>query len=195
MGRVLLGGFVGGMVIFMWGAVAHMALPIGEMGLRQLPEETALIEPMRSTITESGLYFFPGMDRSHTPSESELAAWEAKIKEGPSGLLLVHPRGGEAMSPRQLGTEFATDVVAALLAGFLLTYVRAGYAGRVAFVMLLGVFGFVTISVPYWNWYGFPFDFTAAEGIDQLVGWTLAGLVLAAIVRPASAPAAAPDVA
>ena len=51
------------------------------------------------------------------------------------------------------------------------------------FVTLLGVFGFLTISVPYWNWYGFPADFTAAEAIDQSVGWLLAGLVLAGIIR------------
>ncbi len=61
---------------------------------------------------------------------------------------------------------------------------RRAIAGRVLFVTLLGIFGFATVSVPYWNWYGFPTDFTLAEAIDHVVGWFLAGLVLAAIVRP-----------
>ena len=32
MNRILLGGVVGGMVIFGWGFVAHVVLPIGGMG-------------------------------------------------------------------------------------------------------------------------------------------------------------------
>lgn len=108
----------------------------------------------------------------------------AKIQQGPTGILVIHPEGAEAMSPKQLGTELATNVVSALLAAWLLSKVASGFTGRVLFVTLLGVFGFITISVPYWNWYGFPTDFTTAEGIDQVVGWFLAGLVLAAIVRP-----------
>ncbi len=120
---------------------------------------------------------------SRQASESEEQVWLEKVKQGPVGVLIVRPSGGEAMSPRQLGTELATNVVSALLAAILLTSVRSGYWGRVLFVTLLGVFGFLTISVPYWNWYGFPADFTVAESIDQVVGWFLAGLVLAAIVR------------
>ena len=42
----------------------------------------------------------------------------------------------------------------------------------------------MVISVPYWNWYEFPLEFTLAEAIDSVVGWLLAGFVIAAIVRP-----------
>jgi hypothetical protein len=42
----------------------------------------------------------------------------------------------------------------------------------------------VIISVPYWNWYGFPLDFTGAQALEKIIGWFLAGLVLAAIVWP-----------
>jgi hypothetical protein len=57
---------------------------------------------------------------------------------------------------------------------------------RVLLVALMGLFGFVSISISYWNWYGFPTDFTVAEAITEVVGWLLAGLVMAAIVRPLS---------
>jgi hypothetical protein len=187
MGRVVLGGLVAGVVVFFWGAISHMALPLGTIGIRQLPNEEGIIAAFRGSITAPGFYFFPGVDHSKPVSKSEEEMVIAKIKQGPTGVLIVHPEGGEAMSPRQLGTELATNVVAALLAAWLLTNVASGYAGRVLFVTLLGIFGFVTISVPYWNWYGFPIDFTLGEAIDQIVGWFLAGLVLAAIVRPVTA--------
>jgi hypothetical protein len=184
MGRVVLGGLIAGVVVFFWGAASHMALPIGTMGIRQIPNEDAVLAAFRGSITAPGFYFFPGMDHSKPISDSEKATVMAKIKEGPTGVLVIHPEGAEAMSPKQLGTELATNVVSALLAAGLLTYVTAKYIERVLFVTLLGVFGFLTVNVPYWNWYGFPADFIAAELIDQVVGWILAGLVLAAVVRP-----------
>jgi hypothetical protein len=183
MTKVIVGGLVAGLVVFVWGAVSHMALPIGELGIRQIPNEDMVLGALRSTIREPGFYFFPGLDMSKQASQSEQDGWKAKLKEGPAGVLIIQPQGAEAMSPRQLWTELATNSVAALLAALLLTQVRSTYWRRVAFVTLLGIFGFVTISVPYWNWYGFPADFTMAEAIDQVVGWFLAGLVLAAIVR------------
>jgi hypothetical protein len=32
--KVLIGALVAGVVVFFWGAIAHMALPIGTMGIR-----------------------------------------------------------------------------------------------------------------------------------------------------------------
>jgi len=187
MRRVVLGGLLAGVVVFFWGAASHMALPLGTMGVHKIPDEDGMIAAFRGSITEPGFYFFPGIDHSKPVSSSEVEAVYAKIKQGPAGILVIHPEGREAMSPRQLGTELATNVVSALLAAWLLAHVVSGYARRVLFVTLLGVFGFVTVNVPYWNWYGFPTDFTSAEAIDQIVGWFLAGLVLAAIVRPVTA--------
>ena len=114
-----------------------------------------------------------------------MQAWQEKAKQGPVGVLIVRPQGGEGMTPTTLGTELGTNVVSALLAALLLSQVRvgAGYWTRVGFVTLLGVFAFVTVIVPYWNWYSFPADFVATEAIEHVVGWFLAGLVLAAIVR------------
>jgi hypothetical protein len=37
--------------------------------------------------------------------------------------------------------------------------------------------------VPQWNWYGFPGVFTAAQFAVHLVGFFLAGLVMAKFVR------------
>jgi len=188
MSKVVSGGLLAGIVLFFWGAFAHMVLPLGKMGVHRIPSEEPVIGAMRDSIREPGFYFFPGKDMSGEVSESEEQVWQAKVKQGPVGVIIIRPSGGEAMSFRQLGTELATNIVSALLAGFLLTSIRSGYWGRVLFVTLLGVFGFLTISVPYWNWYGFPCDFTIAESIDQVVGWFLAGLVLAGIVRCRKVP-------
>jgi len=37
--KVLVGGVVGGIVLFVWGAVSHMVLPLGEVGIKEMPNE------------------------------------------------------------------------------------------------------------------------------------------------------------
>ena len=54
---------VGGVIVFVWSAVAHVATPLGTMGLKPLPDETRQIASF-TAIPSSGMYFFPGMDRS-----------------------------------------------------------------------------------------------------------------------------------
>ena len=57
-------------------------------------------------------------------------------------------------------------------------------------VMLLGLFAWLSISVSYWNWYQFSNEFTRAEAIDQIGGWLVGGLALAAIVKGPQATSA-----
>jgi hypothetical protein len=190
--RVVLAGILGGILVFNWGYVAHMVLPCGEMGVHMLPDEAAVVAPIRSTVKEPGFYYFPGMEHGSKASESEQKAWLENAKQGPLGVLIVRPQGGEGMTPQMLLTELGTNIVSALLAALLLSQARvgAGYWTRVGLVMSLGLFALVTVVVPYWNWYGFPADFVASEAIEHVVGWFIAGLALAAIVRTPRARAA-----
>jgi hypothetical protein len=183
--RVLNGALAAGIVVFMWGAVAHMFTPLGDMGILPIPNEDNVLRPMSEVVRENGFYFFPGRDRTKPMSKSDEEAWLAKMKKGPTGIMIVQPGGAEMMSPRQLGIEFATGVVAAFLAGIVLMHVHGSYATRVLVVLLMAAFGVVSILVSYWNWFGFPPDYIFGAVVDEVVGWLLGGLVLAAIVRPA----------
>ena len=140
MKRVLIGGIVGGIVVFTWGAFAHMVLPTGEMGIKQIPNEDAVIAAMKSSIQEPGFYFFPGMDMSHKPTEDEQKAWNAKYEAGPTGILVYHASGSTPLSPKQLFTELPSNVSAALLAAFVLSHVAAGFVGNLARFSCRGVF-------------------------------------------------------
>ncbi len=187
MKRILLGGVLGGIAMFVWSAAAHMLLPVGEMGIKILPDEKPVLDVLRSSIHESGFYFFPGMDMSRRATEEEQKAWEAKYEAGPTGILICRPHGAKAFAPSQMLTELASDIAAVLLAAFLLSRMAGGFGMRVLSATLLGPIAWLAISASYWNWYGFPGMYVAGEAIDQTVGWLCAGLVVAAIVKaPAS---------
>jgi hypothetical protein len=190
MKKVAIGALAGGVVMFIWGAFSHMVLPIGKMGLKSLPSEDAVMQALRSAIPEDGLYFFPGLDLSKDPTPEEQSAWESRYRSGPAGLLLFHPQGGAPLEPTQLLTELFSNVLAAAVAAFVASLLAASYGRRAMAIALLGLFAWLSISASHWNWYGFPGDFIFAEGVDQVVGWLLAGLVIARLVPPAGGPGA-----
>src|SRR5262249_32247822 len=121
--RVILAGILGGILVFVWGFVSHMLLPIGEMGVHVLPDENAVVGPIRNTVKASGFYLFPGMDMSGKASESEQQAFAEKAKQGPVGVLVVRPEGREFAMGRLLLTELGTNIVSALIAALVLSQV------------------------------------------------------------------------
>ncbi len=198
--RVLLGGVLAGVVMFLWGAVSHMALGLGDAGIQSLPSEDKVLDAMRENIKDGGFYFFPGEPegtRTGNKVERDAAtkAWTDKFRQGPHGILIYHPEGTEPMSPGQLLIQLVTDIALALVVAFLLGQVASAmkcFIGRVVFVGLIGLITGLAILVPYWNWYGYPANFTIANMVDQVIGFSLGGLVLAAIVKQAAPAGEAP---
>ena len=181
--RIIVAAIVGGLVVFIWSAVSHIVTPLGGMGLSTLPDEARQLESFRS-IPASGMYFFPGIDMKKMSTPEQQKAFDQKMQTGPSGLLIITKGPGEAMSPRQLGSELATNIIAALIAAILVSMMVGAYLKRAFAVALLGAFSIISLLASYWIWYGFPGAYIAGEAITEIVGWLLAGLVIAKIVRP-----------
>ena len=191
--RILIAGIGGGIVLFIWGAVSHMALGVGESAFKPLPNEMAVVSNLKANISEPGMYILPGMDMTHPQTSEEQAAWTAKYKEGPNALIIYNPTGVTPFSPGQLGIELISDILAALIVALMFTWLVPSFSKRVVFAALFGLAAWLSIVVSYWDWYRFPTEFITGELIEQVVGWFIAGLVMAFIVRPkvVSAPAMA----
>jgi len=190
MGRRLLAAIAGGIVVFIWSAMSHMALGLGSAGIRTLPNEERMAQAIRGVVTEPGLYFFPGMDPSRKMTPEEERAWTERYRRGPSGLMIVQPGGRDPMEPTQFVVELLADILAAGVAAFLLAGLGGPLLARAGAVGLLGLFEWADLSVSYWNWYKFPTLYTGAALVEQVVGWTLAGLVMALMLRPRPATTA-----
>ena len=129
MTKILLGGVVGGLVIFFWGFASHMLLPIGEMGLRLIPNEDDVVAALKKDVHEAGLYFVPGRDMSKSPSQEEMQAHMDKITKGPYGFMVIHPNGRDPSLGKRLPIELGTNIVCALLAAILVSQLRPGFIG------------------------------------------------------------------
>ena len=183
---VIAGGILGGLILFAWGGLAHTVLPLGRVGFQSLPHEDVVLPALRQAAPGAGLFFFPGLDLDHATDEA-LAAWAVKYKAGPSGLLIMPEPGTEHENPGQFIRQIGVDLFCGLVAASLLAQCAArSYGARLLFVTVLGLLGSVLITVPFWNWYHFPADFTAATITESVVGFLLAGLAMAKIVKPAT---------
>ena len=186
MKRNLLAAVLGAVIFFAWSAIVHVNPVTAPMGLSLLnDQEDAVIATLRQNVQEPGLYFFPGMDMRKQMTADEQAAWTAKYKAGPTGLLLVQPQGGKPAMTRQLVVGFFTDLLCAIIAAFILANTVGSFFRRVAIVTSLGVFAWLAISMQQWNWYEFPFAFVALDTINHVIGWLLAGLLMAKMIKPA----------
>jgi hypothetical protein len=186
--RIIVAGVLGGMAMFIWTSIAHMVLPLGEAGIKEIPNEAAVLAAMRTNLGDkSGLYIFPGpgVGENATHHEKQEAMKKAmeKLKTGPSGILMYNSARPLSLG-RYLGIEFVTEVLEAILAVLLLAQTGiASFGGRVGFVTVTGLVAAITTNVSYWNWYGFPAVYTVSYMSIQIIGFICVGIVAALILR------------
>jgi hypothetical protein len=188
MGKKLLAGVLGGLAFFFWSFVAHDVLPLGKAGIKEIPNEQAVLSSMKANMPEEGLYLLPGLGLPENATRAQQsAAMEArvhKVETGPSGLLAYHPALNFSFG-RALGVELGTNIVQVLLAVILLGQTSlVSFVARWRFITIAGVLAGLSTNISYWNWYGFPGSYTLAYVCTIAMGFVFAGLVAAAIVKP-----------
>jgi hypothetical protein len=158
--------------------------------LSRLQNQTAVREFLESQQLKPGWYGYPEMSEQFDTmtKEEQTAEWErvAELyKQGPAAYIIVPPAGEDMMSSRQLGLEALANFLSALLvAGILYLASVWNLWTRWLIAVAIGVVGWIEISASHHIWYRFPWSFTRDELLCVLFEWALAGLVIAAIVRP-----------
>src|SRR6266480_2472231 len=96
MKRIILGGILGGIAMFMWEGLAHEVLPLGEAGISGMTNEPSVMSCIKDNVKQAGFFIFPWMDT--TPGLSKDQAMQKtmeKAKAGPAGIMIVSPGGVE----------------------------------------------------------------------------------------------------
>ena len=192
--RIFLAGVLGAVAMFVWTSIAHMALPLGEAGVQNTMNDGALLTALKSTVDDKdGLYIYPSMglgpDATHAQRNEAMKSYAATLEKNPSGFFIYHPAGSRPMNMgKYLTIEFATELLEALLAVFLLAQTRIfTFGGRVGFATAAGIMAAIATNVSYWNWWGFPGNYTGAYIVIQVVGFFLVGVVAAIMFRRVTA--------
>jgi hypothetical protein len=194
MTKIFLAGLLGAIAMFAWTSIAHMALPLGEAGVQNTMDDEALLAALKSNVKDKdGLYIYPSMglppDATHAQRSAAMEKYTETLEKNPSGFFIYHPAGSRPMNMgKYLGIEFATELCEALLVVWLLAQTRLiTFSGRVGFVTAAGIMAAIATNISYWNWWGFPANYTGAYILIKVVGYFLVGVVAAFMFRRVTA--------
>jgi hypothetical protein len=176
--RVILAGLLAGLTVFTWTIVSDMALGLVKIGVQPLPNESAVLSALDQNVKANGLYRFP--------FEEDPEKWDEAYRTNPRGILVLTPPGQPMNFGKLVATAVLTNVAGGILAAFLFVAAGLGAAGigpRIAFGAALGGFASLAIDFPYWNWYGFPTNYLAAQLVNSILAWSFAAIVLGFVLR------------
>ena len=159
--HLVVGAIVGGIILFLWGAVTHAVLP---QPMHYFKDEQAVVQALRANAPVNGIYFGPHGIFASVAFLPDLGDKTRHI--GPNLL-------------RQL----FTDMLAALLLAAFLTCLPGTVLGRAGWAALAGIVAVALKILPYWNWYGFPPAFIGMEALDLVGKFFLGALVLGALMK------------
>jgi hypothetical protein len=179
--RILIAAVIGGIVMFIWGAVAHMALGLGNPGIHPPAHEDAVLATLHEGLgNEAGVYILPWLDPQSLHDPVAVKAYGAKASTSPYAWVVYLPQGGDMTHMgRQLTLQWLSDTLGALVLATLMSVAGLGFGRRLGLAGAAAVFAWLATMVPYWNWYRFPASFTLAALVEQLVGWLFAGAAMA----------------
>lgn len=186
MKRIIVAGLLGGAVVYLWSALSWSVLPYQAAKFRAIPNEQQVAEVLSTSLTSAGVYHYPAYP-SAGASDEEVAAWTQRVERGPVIPLLVFNPGGSGSAVTSYVRAFVLDVMAALIVAMLLTlavHSLRGYGQRVIFVTGIAIFAVLVTHLADWNWGMFPTSYVLPVAADIIIGWTLAGMVMAWRIKP-----------
>jgi hypothetical protein len=175
--RIITAILLGCTVMFIWGGFSHTVIFVGT-GFKRMPNEDKVIAVLKENIGEQGLYFFPGKDFKNSSKEQD-AVFENKFKTGAVGQLLYRPIGGDVFSGGKLITQFMSNLFAVFIIVIVVSMLTGSYWKKVFIISLLGLLSCLSVSTIYWNWYEYPTSFFIAQILDVVIGFFLAGMIVA----------------
>lgn len=182
--RVIGGAALGAVALYLVGFV-WWGLPFGPAAqvVKTAPDEAAFQAALREHLPATGVYFVPAHQGDDT--ETALETYEERHRAGPLAFVVFQREGKEPFSPTLMVLGFLHGFLACLLAAALLAALAAGGSLRARWltVFSLGLFVAVFVNLGGLVWWSVPPAWMAVEAGYNLVGWALAGLPIAALVR------------
>jgi hypothetical protein len=188
--RIIIAGFLGAVVLFIWGFISWEVLPWNAQTMHKLSNEDAVMAVIKAGNPESGTYSIPGM--GDAKDEASKNAHMEKMKTGPTAMIEYSTTGMDLPIYMLRGfiIYLLSAMIAASLLGKLSWSLASKFSARVRFVMMIGIFLAIAGTFGDWAWYGTSMSFTLANALNTVIGWTLAGMVIAWRMKPLMAKSA-----
>jgi hypothetical protein len=192
--RMIVAMIVGTVLVFGWGAMSWTT-GMYDFAFRPMPPALASTLPaqLASAADRDGAFLAPAPPDTAgmTAQQSELAmqAFLEEHRRGPLVMAIVRRDGTDPMSPTVLVKGFLIELFCtAMLAAVVGIAAKFGARtqDRLAIGLVVPAFAVLATHGVLWNFFHLPDAYALALFVDGLVGWSLAGIACALIIRPAA---------
>lgn len=179
MRRILLASVLAALAMILWGIIFWWSsLPY--YAVKPISDDTAAIRFLKVHFPASGTYMIPG--RHHDPD-----AIEELRETGPVATIHVRSKQDVPSELSVIGKGILQALLTTLLLSYLMSYISPAlktYRSRVGMVALAGLAAAIynDLANPIW-WYQ-PWSWNVVKTAYDITAWTVAGLVIAIIVKP-----------
>jgi hypothetical protein len=179
--QLILGSVLGGIVLFVWGAIAWMIIPWPGQPLRAFKNDDAVTQAIVANAPRSGNYLLPNPDQKGLTAEQQQKAQD-RMARGPIVFAAVRLEPFNSMA-KPLISQFLTQLLVALLGTILLSQTSGlSYQSRVVFLTTVGVVIFVGGHFDEATWWSFSSAYMFMQFGAIVIGWFLASLIMAKFV-------------
>lgn len=177
MKRLLIATCIGAVVAFLWGFVSWELLPWHQM--ETFNDDAVMSQAIKENTPEHGIYMLPRRGAKGLDTQA--------ISEGPLVYAVIRP--GQLDQPWILSNHLVRSFLIQFLSSLILAttvYKIQAYRfiSRASVGIVMGLFTGVSSTLPFWNWFELPGSRVLVHILDPLICWTLAGVCIAAILKP-----------
>ena len=186
MKKILLAAILGAVIIFLWGFLSWTVIHFHDASYLSLSSGDEVADILKEKINENGVYYYPG-DMGDAESGAELEVLEEKHKKGPLFTIIYIKKGQELMNPMIFIKGFVVFFIAALIITFILNMVKDSlptFIRRFSFLLSFALFAGFATYINNYVWLHYPLEYSLVMALDVLIGWALAGILIAAIIKP-----------
>ena len=176
MKKLLIGAFVGSLIVFGWQTISWTIMKSHDREYRQAPNQDAVISSLSSQLTDEGQYIIPRANPNASKTEMEEFQKRMLDEKRPWAVVTYHK-------------EYNGDMVMNIVRGFLVTLIAlflvcwvlikqrpSSFGTTFMSCLFIGIAGYLFIPYSGHIWFQTPRAMTNL--IDVLVAWGICGIWL-----------------
>jgi hypothetical protein len=174
MKKVIIGSLVGGLIIFIWQTLSHVALNLHEPVQKHTAKQDSILTYLNKIELEPGGYMLPRM--SSNQSMEELEGFTKSITGKPWARVFYYSSYKTDMTMNMI-RGFVVDVFMVFLLVWIISKLKIPRKSTIVSIsIVIGLIAFCNITYTEHIWY--PVFDLRAQLIDAVVAWGLCGLWL-----------------
>lgn len=156
--RTFIPAVIGAVVFVTWSMLSISILSPGAQGIRIVSQEEVALDD----------YPFP--------TDADAVASPVQ----PIGVVVFNSEGSEPISVTNLAFKILTSLACCMLIGYVMSNSSCSYLSRMLIAPCFGLFALITMNTDLWA--DLPLQFSVSRGLEDMIGWTIVGLIMAKLI-------------